>query len=180
MSRKVLITVAVGVVVLLVVLVWASLKKSETGFNYNPTNLPGKTPEEPPGPVTREVAPTNVVVPGREAKNVPKDVAVPSVVSPGSPSGDTSYRSFSINISGNQFLPSTVIVKKGDTINLNFTATDHDYDFTQPDFGLKALLPKGSNKRVQFGATVTGKFTFYCSSCGGPSQGPVGYVIITP
>ncbi len=177
MNRKTLITVvAVAVAVLVAVLVAVSLKKSGTGLRYGPT-VPGGAPA-PSGPVTRQAAPTNVVVPGQGAKDAPKDVAVPNTVSPGSPSGSTSYRSFSIKISGNEFTPNTVIVKKGDTIDLNFTAVDRDYDFTQPDFGFKVTIPKGSSKKVQFGGTAPDKFTFYCSVCGGPSQGPVGYVVI--
>ena len=41
-----------------------------------------------------------------------------------------------------------------------------------------ADIAQGATQRIQFGATAEGKFIFYCKSCGGPSQGPVGYLVI--
>jgi len=180
-DKKKVIMIAVVVVVVVVVAVALILLVKQSPSVPGPAAGPaGGKPAAPAGPVTRETAPENVTVPNQGDKNAPQNVAVPSSVSPGSASGSTSIRKFSIKIENNEFTPNTVIVKLGDTVDLSFTAVDRDYDFTQPDYGFKASVLKGSSQRIQFGATAAGKFTFYCSSCGGPSKGPVGYVIIAP
>jgi heme/copper-type cytochrome/quinol oxidase subunit 2 len=120
--------------------------------------------------------PSNVVVPVQNASSVPAGVAAPSIVTPGSPSGSTSYRSFSISISGGAYTPNTVIVNQGDTVHISLTAVDGNYDFTQPNYGLSLAIAKGQSKVVQFDADTAGKFTFYCASCGGPTKGPTGYI----
>ena len=98
---------------------------------------------------------------------------------PGNPAGNVSYRSFNINVENNAFVPGTVIVKQGDTVNLEITAVDATYAFTQIDYGLNASIAKGTTRTIQFQALQTGNFTFFCGSCGGPSKGPVGHIIIT-
>jgi len=102
------------------------------------------------------------------------------VQGPGNPSGSVSYRSFNITIKNGAYSPNTVIVKQGDTVNLVLTAVGANYAFTQPDYGFNAQIPEGGTKVVQFEAVQSGEFTFYCGSCGGPSKGPVGHIIVTP
>lgn len=110
------------------------------------------------GSTTRQPAPQNATVPDDSLK----------------------VRNFSVSVSGNQFSPNTVVAKVGDTVHFTVTAIDKDYDFTQPDYGFRVLLPKGKPKAIEFQATADGKFAFYCTSCGGPSKGPVGYLVIAP
>jgi plastocyanin len=178
MSNKKLIIIAVAVVVVLIgVLVFVKrAPQSGTITSTGGGNVSGAAPS---GPVTREAAPANVVVPSEESKDVPQNVALPTVVS-SNPNQSTSFRSFDIKADGNKFSPDTVIVRQGDTININVTAVDKDYDFFQPDYGVKAQIPKGATKKVQFQGTASGKFLFYCVSCGGPDKGPTGYLIIAP
>jgi plastocyanin len=83
-------------------------------------------------------------------------------------------------VKNNEFSPATIAAHVGDTISVNFLAEDKDYDFTQPDLGLSAKLLKGKNQLIQVSPTQTGKFTFYCASCGGPAKGPVGYLVVAP
>lgn len=92
----------------------------------------------------------------------------------------SNFRSFSLSVSSNEFSPSNVIAYIGDTVRLNITAKDKDYDFYQPDYGLSKQLPKGVAALVEFQVTAAGKYTFYCKSCGGPAKGPVGYVVVVP
>ncbi len=127
---------------------------------------------------TRLLAPTNVVVPEAGAQNISSSVAVPKVESAAASGADAKYRSFNIIVENGQFMPSTIAVNQGDTVNLQIGAVGGDYDFTQPDYGLRVPLPNGKNKTFQFAATAAGKFVFYCSSCGGPAKGPVGYLIV--
>jgi heme/copper-type cytochrome/quinol oxidase subunit 2 len=178
MSNKKLIIIAVAVVVVLTgVLVFVKrAPQSGTTTSTGGGNVSGAVPS---GPKTREAAPANVVVPSEESKDVPQNVALPEVVS-GNPNQNSSFRSFDIKADGNKFTPDTVIVRQEDTININVTAVDKDYDFFQPDYGIKVQIPKGATNKVQFQGTASGKFLFYCVSCGGPDKGPTGYVIIAP
>ena len=124
-------------------------------------------------------APAKIVVP-EKGSPVAANVAPPETVGAAAPGSSSDYRSFTVKINLNAFVPDTVIVNQGDVAHVNITAVDHDYDFFQPDYGLSAVIPKGQTKTIQFGATASGKFTFYCKSCGGPEQGPVGYLVIAP
>ena len=127
---------------------------------------------------TRTAVPANVVVPDKSAATALADVAIPVVQSIGDPSGTVSYRSFNISIQNGTFSPDTVIVKQGDTVNLELAAIDAAYGFTQPDYGFNVAIAKGKTQTIQFQALQNGNFTFYCASCGGPAQGPVGHIIV--
>jgi heme/copper-type cytochrome/quinol oxidase subunit 2 len=155
-------------------------KKSETGQ----TGAGGGGGTQPAGPVTRETAPAKIgdwviSVPEKNSSNIPENVAKPEVVGVGNPAGTTSYRSFSIKAEGDKFSPDTIVVKEKDTVRLSISAIDKDYDFTQPDYGFKVAVKKGDSKPLQFDATASGKFIFYCAACGGPDKGPIGYLIVT-
>lgn len=144
------------------------------------TGLPG-TPASSTSPGIPAVAavPPNTSVPDEGATDAPPDVAVPVTQSAGNPAGTVSYRSFNISIDDGAYDPSTVIVKQGDTVNLELTAVDANYEFTQPNYGFNDSIMKGETQTIQFQALRSGDFTFYCESCGGPSKGPVGHLIVT-
>ncbi|MBI4087634.1 MAG: cupredoxin domain-containing protein [Candidatus Liptonbacteria bacterium] len=172
-SNVIVIVVAVAVMALLVVF---GVVLKNKGGNEGPSL--GDSAVSRDVTVTREPAPANVFVPSAGAKNVPANVAVPKAISKSGPLSDASYRSFTVAADGGRFMPDTVIVKQGDTVDLNITAVDGDYDFTQPDFGFKTVIAKATTQNIQFQATATGRFAFYCSLCGGPSQGPLGYIVV--
>jgi len=106
------------------------------------------------------------------------DVAVPSIVAEAAPNVEAKLRGFEVKVEGGTFKPGTVAVRQGDTTRIRFTAIDRDYDFTQPDLGLSAKLLQGKEQVIEVAPQTTGRFTFYCESCGGPDQGPVGYLIV--
>lgn len=173
MTKRVLITVIVAVVIFAGILIFSFVRSpggTDTGYN-----VPGDETEL--APITREDAPRNVVVPDAGSENVPENVAVPQQVS--SAPGFT-LRKFALRIEDGKFSPDTVIVNVGDTVDLSITAVDGDYDFTQPDFGFKAAITRGTTQSIQFGATAAGQFKFFCASCGGPEKGPVGTLVIAP
>ncbi|MEK7212498.1 MAG: cupredoxin domain-containing protein [Patescibacteria group bacterium] len=184
-SKK--ITIAIVVIILVAVVGGYLLmkqppsgKKSEAGQ----TGAAGGGGTQLTAPVTRETAPAKiggweVSVPGKDSANVPENVAKPEVVGVGNPAGTTSYRSFSIKAEGDKFSPDTIVVKEKDTVRLSINAIDKDYDFTQPDYGFKVAVKKGDSKPLQFDASASGKFLFYCAACGGPNKGPIGYLIVT-
>lgn len=176
-DKKKLIGVIVAVVVVAVFVGIIFLSKP------SPPSAPpgGEVKQQPPGGLTtRAPAPANVVVPNM-GQSVPPEVAPPAAVLPVNPNTAHSDRSFNIKAANNEFTPNTVILKAYDNLNLNITAVDKNYDFTQPDYGFnKFLIPKGQSKRVTFQVSASGKFTFYCATCGGPGKGPIGYVIVAP
>lgn len=125
--------------------------------------------------------PFNIEVPTPESQNLPENVAKPKNVSQASAISDSSIRNFSnLVIENNSFKPDTFIVKQGDIFDVFVVAKDKNYDFTQPDYGYTLKINKGETKRVQFQASATGKFVFYCQLCGGPDKGPKGYLIVAP
>ena len=135
----------------------------------------GKTPES----ATRSTVPENIKVPevGEKTDN---SVAVPASVSPAAPGVSAKFRSFDIKGENGVFSPATVIVKKGDTVRINFLAVDKDYDVTFPDYGMKQTAKKGESKVLEFQAVAEGKFAYYCEACGGLTGTAKGYIIVAP
>ncbi len=162
-NRKTLL-IAIAVVVILI-LAWVIYRKAE---------IPAPEGTMP----TRSEVPAGTVVPDKDSVNTPENVAVPGLVTAAAPQSESKFRSFDIRVEGDKFVPDTVAVNVGDTVHVNLTAADKDYDFVQPDYGFSGALPKGKTKILEFQATSEGKYTLYCAKCGGPEKGPVGYIIV--
>jgi heme/copper-type cytochrome/quinol oxidase subunit 2 len=177
-NRIVLTAVVIVVIVVVVALfVFVGMRKGNApGATVGNTAVTASSSAA--ASATHLPAPANVIVPEAGAQNAPAGVAVPQVEAPAAPGVSSKYRSFDIIVQNNEFMPSTVAVNLGDTVNLQIGAVGGDYDFTQPDLGFKVALPAGEDKNIQFAAITAGKFVFYCSSCGGPAKGPVGYIIV--
>jgi heme/copper-type cytochrome/quinol oxidase subunit 2 len=167
-NKNTLIIVAAVVVVILAVSAWFVYRSPETPRSEKETGATG----------TRSEVPADVVVPDVGSTNVPENVAVPQTVSPAAPNVEAKFRSFDLRVEGNKFVPDTVAVNVGDTVHINITATDKDYDFVQPEYGFRGSLPKGATKVLEFQATAEGKYTLYCEKCGGPEKGPLAYIIV--
>jgi len=179
MSRNRLIIIGVSLAAIIIVVGIVFLRPQPES---QPSNLPtsgaqtgqGGTPSETQ---TRTPVPADVTAPV-VGQQVASSVAPPQVVTPANSHTASQLRSFTITANHNAFTPSTIIVNQGDIVNIVVSAVDKNYDFTQPDYGFKQAIPKGQSKQIQFGATASGKFSFYCASCGGPSAGPIGYIEI--
>ena len=143
-----------------------------SGIAIPPPNSAVTTSSQTRGPV-----PADVQVPNAGSTGT-QDVAVPQLQAAASPSGASQYRSFSIRVQNVAYSPNTVAVNRGDVVDLEITAVDGVYGFTQADYGLNVAIAQGKTQRVQFLANMTGKFSFYCATCGGPQKGPVGYLIV--
>jgi plastocyanin len=181
-TKKIISVVVIVIVIAIIAVVWyrypsgpviSGTPGSGTGVASSST-----TPASTSASSTRAPVPANITVPNQGATGTPASVAVPTAQVAGDPSGSVSYRSFNISIQNNAFSPNTVVVNQGDTVNLEVTAVDAAYTFTQPDYGFNSPIAKGKTQRIQFQALENGQFTFYCGSCGGPSKGPVGHLII--
>ena len=174
---ELLVVIAIIAILAVVVVVWyehrssVALGSAGTGSSAATTGMATSS--------TRTAVPVDVTVPNKGGTSTAAvGVAVPAVQGAGDLSGNVSYRSFNIDIQYDAFSPDTVIVKQGDTVDLELTAVDMNYAFTQPDYGFNAPIAKGKTQRIQFQALQSGNFTFYCASCGGPAKGPVGHLIV--
>lgn len=189
MEKQQKIVITFGVIIVVAVLVWlvasrvgnpgTTPKNGEQGAPANQSSTQDQQSQKPSGPITREALAAPVKIP-EKGDAAAGDVAVPTEVSAVRSGSNSSKREFNIEISKGEFKPSEVIVKLKDTVTLNFTATDGDYDFTQPDFGFSVAVPKGTKKTLQMDATAAGQFLFYCKSCGGPDKGPKGHLVVSP
>jgi plastocyanin len=169
-----IVVAAVIVIIIIVVVVWVSQKSAS---NPNGVAAPTGTNGQPQS-ATRALTPANVVVPDEGAQTAPTGVAVPKLQTAASQTSGAQFRSFAVAISNNAYNPATIAVNKGDIVDLELTAVDGNYGFTQPDYGYDLPISMGKTQKVQFQALNSGKFTFYCSACGGPAKGPVGYLIV--
>lgn len=174
MEKGKIISIVVGVLVLGLVIFLVPWAKQPPGSLQEP--LPESEGTQTQSK-TRAGAPIDAKVPELNSL-APSNVAKPNLVAPASPGASESIRKFSLKIENDKFSPDTVSVYKGDIIQLSITAVDKNYDFTQPDFGFNKSIPKGQTIDGGFQASAAGKFTFFCSACGGPDKGPVGYIII--
>lgn len=127
--------------------------------------------------------PVNIVVPGVDTQLTEaekKEIAVPTVVVPAAPGASSKFRNFKISADNGAFTPTKVIANVGDTVHIDFTAVDGDYDIVFPSYNMMQKASQGQTKILEFQALQEGSFTYYCSGCGGPEAGPKGNIIIVP
>lgn len=169
-----------ALIVAVVVIVAAIVVLMMTGKNpITPGTGPGTGgSNQQPTSDTRGAVPSDIKVPGLGDTTGDNNIAVPVGVTDAAPGVSAQLRSFNIKAEGGVFNPSTVIVNVGDTVHINFTAVDKEYDMVLPDYGMKQTAKKGETKIFEFQAVSTGKFTYYCESCGGLSSQAKGFIII--
>ncbi len=154
---------------------------NKSGVGNSDSKSANNSQNETPPSTTRiplDASVNNIIVPNQDSKNLPANVARPENVVPAAPGSDSKLRIFEIKIDKNKFIPDTVIVNSGDVLNLQFSAIDKNYDISQPDFGFSKSIKKGGSGLISLQASASGKFKFFCPSCGGPDKGPVGYLVI--
>lgn len=114
--------------------------------------------------------------PSREAAadNENKNTAANSNKSDG-----PSTKTFTVTAKSWDFEPKTIKVKKGDKVALNIKATDVAHGFMIPEFNIDEMLPAGKTTKVEFTASKSGNFTFYCSwICGEGHSKMTGQLIV--
>lgn len=125
-------------------------------------------------PVITRIPDANEILPAAQQK----EIAVPTVVVPAAPGVDSKFRNFDITAEGGKFIPEKIIVQVGDTVHINFTAVDKDYDITFPSYNMKQTAKQGQTKILEFQAVQDGSFLYYCESCGGAEGMTKGNIII--
>ena len=136
---------------------------------------------EDDGDIFREETPLGIRVPEVNEVVPPAQrdvIAVPDIVAPAAPGSLSNFRNFNISASGGKFVPEIVSAYLGDTVKINFTALDGDYDIVFPSYNMSQTAKQGETKILQFQALAEGSFIYYCESCGGPEGGAKGNIII--
>ena len=78
-----------------------------------------------------------------------------------------------------KFDPGEIHVKKGETVKLILTATDHDHGIKLDEFHINQKIQKGTPATVEFVADKAGTFSFKCSVfCGIGHGGMKGKLIV--
>ena len=183
MNKKTTYLIIAVIVVLAVIFVLVSCtrtEKKEVGpEQVGPEQGTGEgiVPEQS---LTRQEVPEDVMIPELNQEVKDEEIAVPLTVSPASPQGEAMFRRFEISAENDKYSPSEVLVKQGDTVHIDFTAVDKEYDITFPDYGMKQTAQKGEKKILEFQALNPGKFLYYCELCGGIDGNTKGYITVVP
>jgi len=191
-TKKIILIGALAVILILIIVLLIPKSKTTT-----PTGTP--TSNEQTGQVTepttttntgtstvvkdkyREEVPTNIVVPDTTTKLSDADkkvIAVPTVVTAAAPGVEAQFRSFDIKGEGGTFTPNKIIARVGDTVHVNFTAVDKDYDIIFPSYNMTQSAKKGQTKVLEFQAVSEGSFLYYCQACGGENGTATGHVVV--
>lgn len=198
-NQKPLLIALLAVAIVLVILVTIDMFKKptvspvsnqgESGQVVEETNIPVQYEEVVEMPQEqkdqfREEVPVDIVVPGVDtelSEEEKKEIALPTVVVPAAPGVESKFRDFNISAENDVFVPSKIIANVGDTVHVDFTAVDKDYDIVFPSYNMMQKASMGQTKILEFQALQEGSFTYYCSSCGGPESGPKGtFIIVRP
>lgn len=176
-KKRLALEIGLGVLVIALgaALVFVMNKKAPAVSQNNGSVPTGE--ESPTESKTRLPVPAGATVPEVGGGNA-GGAATPTVVRPSGPGADSSIREFRINIDKNAFSPDAIALYVGDVAHINFTAVDKPYEIVQPDNGYRLSIPKGGSKLLEGQFNQAGKFILYCSSCGGPEKGPVGYITV--
>lgn len=183
-SKKIIIIAVSAIIIIggIYLLGLAGFKKTDLiGNKSNQEKAGANNPEAAKSAesATKSAVPENIKIP-EVGEITTADVAVPVTVSAAAPGVEAKFRGFNIKGENDAFNPSTIIVKKGDTVHINFLAADKDYDITFPDYGMKQTAKKGETKVLEFQAVAEGKFAYYCEACGGLTGTAKGYIIVAP
>jgi len=88
-------------------------------------------------------------------------------------------REFKITAKQWEFNPSRIEVNKGEVIRLNITSMDVTHGFAIPAFGVDVRLDPGKSVIVEFVASKTGDFPFFCTIfCGEGHSDMIGTLVV--
>jgi heme/copper-type cytochrome/quinol oxidase subunit 2 len=176
-KKKWILTIVILIIVIFAFIVWALNRQVEPEVVVEENEQEQIAEEEDADPYREEVAENMVAI---EKDDVVEDerIAVPKTVSKAAPNVEAQFRSFDIVASEGQFKPSEIIVNEGDTVHVDFTAQDSEYDITFPSYGMKQTASAGESKILEFQANQSGSFLYYCESCGGEESLATGNIVV--
>ena len=78
-----------------------------------------------------------------------------------------------------EYHPSTITVRRGDTVTLVLTSEDRVHGFKMPDFAVRADIVPGQETRVDLTPDKAGSFVFFCDVfCGDGHEDMSGTLIV--
>ena len=90
-----------------------------------------------------------------------------------------SVKEFDITAKQFEFIPSAIVVNKGDKLKLSINSADVTHGFSIPEYGINENINPGKTTIVEFTADKTGEFTFFCSVyCGTGHKSMKGKLIV--
>lgn len=88
-------------------------------------------------------------------------------------------KEFTVTGSNFKFDPSSITVKKGDSVKITFKNSGGLHDFVLDQFNVKTpIISSGQQATVQFVADKAGTFEYYCSVANHRAMGMVGNLIV--
>lgn len=77
------------------------------------------------------------------------------------------------------FEPSTITVKKGDTVRINLNSVDVDHGIGIKEFNVNLKVDAGKTESVEFIADKAGTFTMFCNVfCGADHKNMKGTLVV--
>jgi len=77
------------------------------------------------------------------------------------------------------FVPNEIVVRKGESVILEFTAPEVAMGFFAPALGLRTLIVPGEPARVPWRAEAPGRYDFLCDVfCGDGHEGMNGHLVV--
>ena len=192
-ERKLIIIFGIVLIVFLIVVVIWDINKAKKNIGptiiipnysaYIPDNETASDtlPHDWEATADRRPVPTGVKVPTENEvvpDNLKEIIAVPKEVIQAAPGIESQIRIFDIRGETGKFIPEKVIVNFGDTVRINFTAIDGDYDVIFTGYNMRQSAKTGETKILEFQANQDGRFSYYCEACGGFSKGTPGEIIV--
>lgn len=87
---------------------------------------------------------------------------------------------YSVTASENGFSPSRLVVSRGDTVQLEFTAEGQKLDFSIPYYNFHISAEAGATSQSSFGASAEGTYRIECRDFCPDSGKIVGEFIVRP
>ncbi|MDO8515973.1 MAG: cupredoxin domain-containing protein [bacterium] len=134
-----------------------------TATPISPSPEPALAPEPAPAPA-----------PALEPTPAPEPIPAPA------PQAAVTVKEFTVTGQNYSFSPSTLVVKKGDTVKITFKNVNGMHDFRIDEFRVATQkIQGGAEETVQFVADKVGAFQYYCSVGQHRANGMWGTLTVT-
>jgi nitrite reductase (NO-forming) len=111
---------------------------------------------------------------GSDTTTVPVNMHTEATINPDStlkinttaqvPAVKSVVKTFTVTGQNYSFTPSTITVKKGDTVKITFKNLNGNHNFIIDEFNVNSgIIAGGEQKTINFVADKTGSFQYYCS-----------------
>lgn len=110
----------------------------------------------------------------------PADGSMTDDKDPKAEDADKNVKSFTVSGGNFSFTPSTMTVKKGDTVRITFKNDEGFHDLKIDEFKIATKqIAAGAEETVEFVADKAGSFEYYCSVGKHRQMGMVGTLTVT-